>query len=55
LTRDGIGIEKFGSGKDLAQTIAESALARGNAARDPDSRHERSKTLKPKKRQSFKS
>src|SRR5437773_3128382 len=54
LTRDGIGVEKFGSGKDLAQTIAESALACGNAARDPDSRHERSKTLKPKKLQSFK-
>ena len=28
LTRDGIGVEKFGAGKDLAQTIAESAFAR---------------------------
>jgi hypothetical protein len=39
LARDGIGVEKFGCGKDLAQTIAESALARGNAARYSDSGH----------------
>jgi hypothetical protein len=39
LTRDGIGVEKLGSGKDLAQTIAESAFTCGNSARDPYRRH----------------
>jgi len=42
LARDGIGIEKFGSGKDLAQTIAESALARRNASGDSNCGHFRS-------------
>jgi hypothetical protein len=48
LARDSIGIEKFGSGKDLAQTIAESALARRNASGDSNCGHERSKTPKSK-------
>jgi hypothetical protein len=42
LTRDGIGVEKFGGGNDLAQTIAEGALAGGNAASDSNCGHERS-------------
>jgi hypothetical protein len=37
---DLIGVEKLGSGKDLAQTIAESALARGNPPGDPNRRHD---------------
>jgi hypothetical protein len=34
-----IGIEKLPGRHELAQTIAKGRLARGNAARDPDSRH----------------
>ena len=39
LTRDGIGVEKFGSGKDLAQALAESAFTCGDSARDSYRRH----------------
>jgi len=39
LACDRIGVEKFGCGKDLAQALAESALARRNAARYSDSGH----------------
>ena len=39
VTRDGIGVEKFGSGKDLAQALAESAFTCGDSARDSYRRH----------------
>ena len=39
LPGDLVGIEKFGLGKDLAETPAESALARGNSACDSDCWH----------------
>ena len=46
LARDRIGVEKLGSGKDLAQTIAESALARRNASGDSNCGHFRSMQLR---------
>ncbi len=39
LPCDLVGIEKFGCGKDLAETPAKGALAGGNAARDSDCWH----------------
>ena len=39
FVRDLIGVEKFGSGKELTQTIANSRFACGDSAGDPDDRH----------------
>ena len=39
LMRGLIGIEKFGRGNELAQTLAKAGLACGNSAGDPDYSH----------------
>jgi hypothetical protein len=39
LTGDLVGVEKFGVGKNFLKTLAESALAGGNSARDSDCWH----------------
>src|SRR5438552_15289992 len=39
VPRGFIGLERLGGGNELAQAIGKRRLARGNPARDPDTRH----------------